>query len=169
MALSADPELVAAMGWQPFGSGEEKRFREFTRVVTLPRLSGKRAVVFSIMSAVGDSPIGYVAVKGMSEGCDEAELGMAIMDKAYRGQGCGTAALRLAAAYAFNNLGIKRLGLTVFPINIRAIKAYQRVGFKKVKLLQKSWLLSDGRYADMWLMQLAIADFVAVSQGDDYA
>ena len=76
------------------------------------------------------------------------------MDKEYRGQGYGTEALKTAVSYAHNELGLNLLGLTVFPSNTKAIRAYEKVGFHKTELLKDSWLLPDGEYADMWLMEL---------------
>ena len=76
------------------------------------------------------------------------------MEKEYRGQGYGTEALKLALDYAFNELGLALLGLTVFPSNERAIRAYEKVGFKRKEVLEKSWLMPDGEYADMLLMEV---------------
>ena len=46
------------------------------------------------------------------------------------------------------------MGLTVFPSNARAIKAYEKVGFKTVDILKKSWTMPDGKQVDMLLMEL---------------
>jgi len=155
MALSDDPELVDTMGWRPFCPDEKERFIEFSRVVTLPGLEGSRAVVFSIMSISDGKPIGYVSIKGISEVEGRAEVGIAIMEKESRGQGYGTEALELAANYAFTELGLNLLGLTVFLSNQRAIRAYEKVGFTQSDILKNSWLLPGGEYVDMCLMELS--------------
>jgi RimJ/RimL family protein N-acetyltransferase len=49
------------------------------------------------------------------------------------------------------------LGLTVFPDNHRAIRAYERVGFKKQCVLEKSWRMPDGGYVDMVLMEIILS------------
>ena len=77
------------------------------------------------------------------------------MEREYRGQGYGTEALRHVVDYAFNKLDLILIGLTVFPSNQRAIRAYEKVGFQKIEILEDSWLLPDGGYADMWLMELS--------------
>lgn len=38
--------------------------------------------------------------------------------------------------------------------NIRAIKAYEKVGFKTVDILKKSWTMPNGIKVDMLLMEL---------------
>ena len=154
MALSGDPELIDTMGWTPFGPTERERFAEFTRVLSLPGLEDGKAVVFSIINTSDNKAIGYTSIKGINRAEGRAEIGIAIMAAEYRGQGYGTEALTHVVDYAFNDLSLTRLGLTVFPSNQRAIRAYERVGFRKTELLKDSWLLPSGEYTDMWLMEL---------------
>lgn len=154
MALSDDPELIATMGWRPFRPDEKERFTQFSQVLSLPNLDGGEAIVFSIVNAADNAAIGYTSIKGISETEARAEVGIAIMERDYRGQGYGTEALRLLADYAFNDLGLTLLGLTVFPSNQRAIRVYEKVGFRKTVILENSWLLPDGEYTDMWVMEL---------------
>jgi RimJ/RimL family protein N-acetyltransferase len=155
MSLSDDPELITNMGWKPFRSNEKDRFIDFSRVLTLPNLKGGESIVFSIIIATNDKAIGYVSIKGINMAEGRAEVGIAIMEREYRRKGYGTGALKQAVDYAFNEIGLTSLGLTVFPSNQKAVKAYEKVGFKKTELLEKSWLLPSGEYADMLLMELS--------------
>ena len=155
MVLSGDPELIATMGWRPFGPDEKERFTQFSRVLSLPNLEGGKAIVFSIINTSDNEAIGYTSIKGISETEARAEVGIAIMEREYRGQGYGTEALRHVVDYAFNELGLTLLGLTVFPSNQRAIRAYKKVGFRKTEVLENSWLLPNEEYADMWVMELS--------------
>jgi len=155
MSFSDDPELITTMGWRPFGSDERERFIKFTQVLTLPNLVSVKATVSSIISVANDKAIGYVSIKGIDEIEARAEIGIAIMEREYRGQGYGTEALKQAVDYAFNTLGLNLLGLTVFLSNQRAIRAYEKTGFRKTQVLKDSWLLPNGEYADMWLMELS--------------
>jgi RimJ/RimL family protein N-acetyltransferase len=153
MSLSDDPELIAGMGWKPFLSNEKDRFMDFTKVLTIPNLRDSESIVFSITSAINNEAIGYVSIKGINkeEGC--AEVGIAIMAKEYRGKGYGTEALKQAVDYAFNELGLTLLGLTVFPSNKKAIQTYEMVGFRKTGLTV-AWFLPSGEYVDMQVMEL---------------
>ena len=155
MSLSDDPELIATMGWRPFGPDEKERFTQFSQVLSLPNLSGGKAIVFDIMNAADNKAIGYTSIKGISETEAHAEVGIAIMEREYRGQGYGTEVLKHVVDYAFNELGLTLIGLTVFPSNQRAIRAYEKVGFRKTEFLEDSWLLPNGEYADMWVMELS--------------
>ena len=110
MSLTSDPDLVATMGWKPFGPDEKDRFIQFMQVLTLPNLDCGRSIVLSIISASDDKPVGYVSIKGIDEREACAEVGIAIMETAYRGQGYVTEALRQAVNYACHQLGLTRLG-----------------------------------------------------------
>ncbi|MFC1847096.1 GNAT family N-acetyltransferase [Chloroflexota bacterium] len=156
MSFSSDPELIATMGWEPFLPNEKGRFIDFCKVLTLPNLKGSESVVFSITHTINDKPIGYVSIKGVNRVEGYAEIGIAIMDKKYRGKGYGTEALKQAVDHASNELGLTSLGLTVFPTNQVAIQAYKKVGFQETELLKNSWLLPNGEYADMLSMELSL-------------
>jgi RimJ/RimL family protein N-acetyltransferase len=152
--LSDDPELIRTMGWRPFAPGEKDRFFETTMILSLPGCDGGETKFFSIIIEADNSAVGYVIIKGIDPETDCAEIGIAIMDKDYRGRGIGGKALWLAGEYAFGELGLNMLGLTVFPENGHAINTYQKLGFKKQELLRDSWRMPDGTYTDMWLMEL---------------
>ena len=143
LPLSDDPVLLETMGWKPFEHDEKDRFLNYVENITVPFLMGGRTVALSIVSNKDDTPIGYLSIKGVREGGTGAELGLAIMDKDYRRQGLGTEAIRQAARYAFQELELSVLVLTVFPANESAIRAYEKVGFRKAELLKESWLMPD--------------------------
>jgi RimJ/RimL family protein N-acetyltransferase len=154
LALSGDPVLVETMGWDPFEPDEEERFLRYIETITVPHLSGGRTIAFSITDSGSGTPIGYLVIKGFREGGTMAEVGIAIMDKEYRGRGLGTEALKLAAEYAFEELEIAHLVLTVFPSNKAGIRSYEKVGFKQTDVLRESWEMPDGSFSDMTVMEL---------------
>ena len=155
ISLSDDLELVATMGWKPFQGDEKERFIQTVELLSVPYWKKSKVIIFSIVSTAGNKAVGFVSIKGINEAKSFAEIGIAIMDREYRGRGYGTEALRSVVDYAFNELGLILLGLTVFPSNERAITAYEKVGFCKKEFLKNSWLLPSGAYADLWLMELS--------------
>lgn len=56
---------------------------------------------------------------------------MIVGEKNYWGRGYGTEALSLLIKYCFNTLNLYRVELEVFEFNKRAIKVYQKCGFKE--------------------------------------
>ena len=161
MSRSDDPELMSTMGWRPFGPDEKERFLSTVEVLTLPYCSNGKTTMLSIMTIEGDRPIGYVTLKGINVANLSAELGIAIVDSKFRSEGYGTDALGLAVEYAFNDMKLLLIGLTVFPSNTRAIKTYTKVGFNNVAVLEKSWMMPSGEQMDMILMELKKDEWIA--------
>jgi len=161
MNCSDDPELMSTMGWRPFGLDEKERFLNIAEVLTLPYCGNGNTTMLSIMAIEGNRPIGYVILKGINFANLSAELGIAIVDSKFRSEGYGTDALALAVEYAFSNLKLLLVGLTVFPSNTRAIKSYTKVGFNNVEVLEKSWVMPSGEQTDMILMELKKDEWIA--------
>ena len=89
-----------------------------------------------------------------------AELQIRIADPSHRGQGHGTAALRLLLRLAFDDLNLNRVQLHVFADNTRAIEAYKKVGFLSEGLLRQAAFVA-GSYVDLTVMALLREDYVA--------
>ncbi|MDF2901712.1 MAG: GCN5-related N-acetyltransferase [Phenylobacterium sp.] len=73
-------------------------------------------------------------------------IGMAVHD-AYAGRGAGTALMTAAVEQADLWLNIKRLELSVWTDNTRAIALYERFGFEREGLM-RDYAFRDGAYAD---------------------
>ncbi len=67
------------------------------------------------------------------------------------GRGLGGEALHLLLVYAFRELGMHRVQLTVFANNGPAIRLYERAGFCR-EGVYREFLLRDGKRVDMLLM-----------------
>ncbi|HZY47901.1 MAG TPA: GNAT family N-acetyltransferase [Candidatus Bathyarchaeia archaeon] len=65
----------------------------------------------------------------------------------FQNSGLGTAMMMKAIELAREN-GLHRLGLTVVADNHRAIKVYEKVGFKKEGIARESYFGEDHRYHD---------------------
>jgi len=154
IGFSDDPELIDTMGWHPFQCNESERFIKTIEILTLPDCGDGDPITFCIISHKNDAPIGYVTLKGIHNDKTKAEVGIAIMDSRYRSGGYGTEALKLIADHAFNTMNLTNIALTVFASNTRAIKAYEKVGFRIVDILKKAWTMPNGEKIDMLLMEL---------------
>lgn len=80
-------------------------------------------------------------------------ISIAIGDPLQRGQGYGTEALQLALRFAFHELNLHRVALTVFAYNTRAIATYERMGFRH-EGTHREFLERDGQRHDMLLYGL---------------
>jgi aminoglycoside 6'-N-acetyltransferase len=72
----------------------------------------------------------------------------------YQGRGLGTDAVRTMARHLLDDLGHHRLVIDPAAHNERAIRCYEKVGFKRVGVLRQYWLDGDGVWRDGLLLDL---------------
>jgi RimJ/RimL family protein N-acetyltransferase len=95
--------------------------------------------------------IGQCALFNLQETDRTCELGIAIGDKAYWGQGYGREAIKLLLDYAFRLRNLHKVYLRVNGTNERAIRAYRACGFvEEGRWRAHSW--SNGAYVDVVCM-----------------
>lgn len=68
-----------------------------------------------------------------------------------RGRGLGTEATQLILGYAFTTLGLHRVSLEVVAFNARALRVYQRTGFR-VHGNRPADIVSMSILADEWIV-----------------
>jgi RimJ/RimL family protein N-acetyltransferase len=85
---------------------------------------------FSIHTLIDDRIIGSIGLFGFNRDAGSAWVGIGIGDPYYRGKGYGTDAMKVLLNYAFNELNLHRVNLGVFEFNQRAIRSYEKCGFK---------------------------------------
>jgi aminoglycoside 6'-N-acetyltransferase len=76
-----------------------------------------------------------------------------------RGQGLGSEAIRVLARYLFDDRGHHRLTIDPAASNDAAIRAYERVGFRKVGVMRQYERGPDGTWRDGLLMDMLQEDF----------
>jgi aminoglycoside 6'-N-acetyltransferase len=77
-----------------------------------------------------------------------------------QGQGLGTEAVALLARYLFGRRGHHRLTIDPAAANHRAIRCYEKVGFRRVGVLREYERGPDGRFHDGLLMDLLRPELV---------
>ncbi len=80
-----------------------------------------------------------------------AEMGIAIQDKTQWSQGYGTEVVRLVLENAFGEMELNRVDLTTDEQNARAIRCYEKCGFKREGLLRQHRLI-DGEFGNTVVM-----------------
>jgi RimJ/RimL family protein N-acetyltransferase len=103
---------------------------------------------FIIQNLQDERLIGEVALDGIQWHNGEAFVGISIGERAYWNQGYGTDAMRVILRYAFVELNLSRVSLDVFAYNGRAIRSYEKAGFKREGQLRE-FLLRDGQRWDL--------------------
>ena len=81
----------------------------------------------------------------------DAFVGLGIGERDFWGKGYGTDVMKVILRYAFTELNLQRLTLTVFEYNPRAVRAYEKTGFRHEGRLRQ-FLNREGRRWDMLFM-----------------
>lgn len=96
-------------------------------------------------------PIGITTLLDIDYFNSNAEYIIDIGEKEYWGNGYGKEALSLMLDYAFKELNLHRIFLRVFSFNERAIKLYERLGFKHEGRMKEA-LFRQGNWHDIVIM-----------------
>ena len=75
------------------------------------------------------------------------------------GEGLGTEALRVLARYLFEERGHHRLTIDPAADNAAAIRAYERVGFRRVGIMREYERAPEGAWRDGLLMDMLEEEF----------
>lgn len=84
---------------------------------------------FFIRTLAGDHLIGFIGLDGIRWNHGDAFVGIGLGEREYWGKGYGTDAMRVLLRFAFEELNLHRVSLTVFEYNPRAIRSYEKAGF----------------------------------------
>ncbi len=112
----------------------------------------KDAFLFGVRLLEDDALVGFIELDGILWTHQNAWLGIGL-DPAHWEQGYGQDALRLALGFAFRELNLHRVQLTVFDYNQRAIAVYEKLGFRREGVFRE-FLQRDGEHHDMVLYGL---------------
>lgn len=142
-----DPEVTQyVLRYRPLGRAEEEEW--LAKVNRSPE-----EMVLLIVAREGDVPIGTCGLHRIGLPNRNAELGIAIGEKAYWNRGFGREAMNLLCGYGFQTLNLHRIGLSVYEYNHRGVRCYERVGFRPEGRRREArfW---NGRYWDVLEMGL---------------
>ncbi len=99
------------------------------------------------------APIGVISLMNISEANDSADLSVIVGHPDDRHHGYGAEAISTLLDYGFENLGLNRVGLSVFDFNGEAISTYEKLGFREEGRLREA-LKRDGGFHDALLMSV---------------
>jgi RimJ/RimL family protein N-acetyltransferase len=118
---------------------------------------GPDSELFLVYERATWRPLGTTGLHDIDERNGTAEFGI-MLGAEGRGRGYGTEATRLTLDYAFHALGLHNVMLRVFGYNERAIRVYQRVGFREIGRRREAQRIG-GQVADVVLMDYLATDF----------
>ncbi len=113
----------------------------------------KDNVVFAILTLAEHKLIGNCGLHRIDLKNRSAVLGIFIGDKDYWGKGYGTDATRTLLRFAFEELALNRVELEVYDYNPRAMRAYEKAGFRREGTRRQA-LYREGAFHDIHLLAI---------------
>jgi RimJ/RimL family protein N-acetyltransferase len=107
--------------------------------------------------------IGTVGLHGVDRENGKAEFGISIGEKDVWNRGYGTEALRAICDFGFGALRLERIELEVYVDNSRAIRSYEKAGFRHEGRLRHAHF-SEGRHFDVLVMALLRDEWLALER-----
>ncbi len=113
---------------------------------------------FVIALPPDDLAIGMIGLRWSALPHHAAELSM-WLGKPYWNKGYGTDAIRTLLDYAFRELGLHKVFLRVLVTNARAIRCYEKCGFKR-EGLHRQELYVNGEWHDLLYMGVLASEYL---------
>jgi RimJ/RimL family protein N-acetyltransferase len=146
-----DPEVqrTLAVNWMEPAAGT-RRWWEGVRANT-------GTFAFAIVSPAGEL-VGVCSLEDLNPAVRSAGLGIWI-GKAYWDKGYGTDAIRTLCRFGFQEMNLQRIGLSVYDVNPRGVRIYEKIGFKEEGRARRAHFI-DGRHIDVIRMGLLAEDLI---------
>ncbi|MGH1285940.1 GNAT family N-acetyltransferase [Bacillus toyonensis] len=149
-----DPEVLQYYEGRDNPQSVEKVLNHF---IHNPSSNEKRCLI-----EFDEVPIGYIqmyqvdsewkALYGYEKSHHVWGMDQFIGEPTFWGKGIGTKLVQAAITYIVENVGAEAIAMDPKVSNKRAIKCYEKCGFKKMKIL-KEHELHEGKLEDCWLVE----------------
>jgi RimJ/RimL family protein N-acetyltransferase len=149
-----DREIARLTRYQsrPMAEAEVERFFQL-------RMMAPDALAYSIVELPDWRLIGFTTFSSLDGDNGSVLFHITIGERDAWGRGLGTETTQLMLEHAFERLGLHRVGLSVFSYNVRAIRAYEKAGFR-IEGRQREAILRDGRYWDEIQMGILVDEWI---------
>lgn len=143
-----DPEIWHLTSWTSTPMSHSAVERLFDQRESSPMNDS-----FAIHVKGQSEPIGVISLMNISDTHDSADLSIILGRSGDRAQGYGADAISTLLDYAFDELELHRVGLSVFEFNEAAIAAYEKLGFRTEGRLRQT-IKRDDNFYDAILMSV---------------
>ncbi len=116
-------------------------------------------ITFGIRPLEEETLCGYLQLDGINHRDGHAGIGILIAAE-QQDKGYGRQALELALDYAFSELSLHKVMLTIFSYNTRSIALAEKLGFRREGAFRQH-VLRDGIRHDMYLYSLLRSEWKA--------
>ncbi len=153
-----DPEVrEGLLMYTPMSRAEEERWFE-------SRLGRDDDYLFAAEAMIEEEArwlhVGNVGLHRIDWKNRSCIFGIALGEKTYWNRGFGTEAARTILRFAFEQLNLHRIELEVFAFNARAIRSYEKVGFRREGTRRQAFY-QNGQYHDAHIMSILREEFLS--------
>ena len=156
-----DSEFLRLAESDPAQMWSEKKYKEWMEKQS--EKNGGNFFRFSIRTLSDDLFIGDVSIHPQWVDAD-AWVGIGLGERDHWGRGYGTDAMRLIVQYGFIELNLQRVSLALHTYNERALKSYEKVGFKVEGIIRQD-TLREGRRTGGIFMGILRDEWLAMQGG----
>jgi RimJ/RimL family protein N-acetyltransferase len=108
--------------------------------------------------------IGLTALENIDGRNRDAEISIAIGDVSQWRHGYATEAIELTTAYAFRELGFRKVWAGVEMPNVASRRALEKIGYRQCGIHRRHFLV-DGEWLDVWLGEIGVENWRPAREG----
>ena len=152
-----DPETIRYLSsryWMPQSMTDTSDFLDHAM------RAGANGAYFVIANPENGAYLGQIDLFSINWRLRSGEMAIVLAGEAARGKGTGTEAIGLMLDYAFGMLGLERVELEVATDNHRAIRCYEKSGFR-LEGVKRNAFMVDGQYTGLAFMSVLAEEWRA--------
>lgn len=149
-----DAELLQLSDDRP--DGREPESLEMTRASierALRPAPNATTIRYAIHKRDAAEFIGYGIIAHIDRDDRQCRLSVVIGEKQEWGKGFAGEALRAVIDHCFTALGMDRIGAEIYSNNVRSVRLFERLGFKREGVVREA-VLKDGVFVDEYVYSL---------------
>lgn len=120
---------------------------------------------FAVRTLAEDRLIGFLGL-GVDLIHSEAWVGIGIGEREFWGKGYGTDMMKLCIQYVFLELCLERLSLGLHEYNARALRSYEKCGFRLEGRTRQDLMREGKRYDSLW-MGILREEWMQIQKGNE--
>jgi RimJ/RimL family protein N-acetyltransferase len=144
-----DTELHRLADSSPARLNSEKKIREWIEKQGDTGFPPDR-YFFTVRTLAEDKYIGFLGL-WIDLVHREAWVGLGIGERDFWGKGYGSDMMKLCQQYVFAELGLERLSLGLYEYNPRALRSYEKCGFRLEGRTRNETMREGRRYDALWM------------------
>lgn len=145
-----DSELIRLGNSDPMKLFSEKNIRDRYTANRVEKGFEPDRYFFSVRTLAEDKLIGYFTLQ-VNLIHNIALVGIAIEERDFWNKGYGTDMMKVCLRYAFSELGVYGVSLTLHSYNRRALRSYEKAGFRLEGRTRQDILREGERTDTLWM------------------